>query len=129
MAAAFDLMSTYAQLRDDGTALVTEGGNAFWSTLDSRPELHGGRLLGATQQTKDWPHWEMHPAGDEILILMSGAFALQIERADGGIDTIEMRAGSTCVVPKGLWHRGLAREPGTLVFITPGAGTQHRAVT
>lgn len=128
MTGAFDLMSTYAQLRDDGSALVTEGGDAFWSTLDSRPELHGGRLLGATAQTKDWPHWEMHPAGDEILILMSGAFALQIERADGGVDTIEMRAGSTCVVPRGQWHRGLAREPGTLVFITPGAGTQHRAV-
>lgn len=128
MADAFDLIRTYAQLRDDGSALVTEGGDAFWSTLDSRPELHGGRLLGATAQTGDWPHWEMHPTGDEILILMSGAFALQIERADGAIDTIEMCAGSTCVVPKGLWHRGLAREPGRLVFITPGAGTQHRAV-
>jgi mannose-6-phosphate isomerase-like protein (cupin superfamily) len=127
MAMTFNLMSTYAQLRDDGSALVTEGGDAFWSTLDGRPELHGGRLLGATAQTGDWPHWEMHPAGDEVLILMSGAFALQIERADGAIDTIEMHAGSTCVVPKGLWHRGLAREPGELVFITPGAGTQHRA--
>ncbi|MBX3501134.1 MAG: cupin [Alphaproteobacteria bacterium] len=128
MADAFDLMRTYAQLRDDGSALVTEGGDAFWSALDSRPELHGGRLLGATAQIGDWPHWEMHPAGDEVLILMSGAFALQIERADGAVDTIEMRAGSTCVVPKGPWHRGLAREPGRLVFITPGAGTQHRAV-
>ncbi|MBV9836096.1 MAG: cupin domain-containing protein [Alphaproteobacteria bacterium] len=128
MADAFDLMSTYAQLRDDGSALVTEGGNAFWSSLASRPELHGGRLLGATAQTQDWPHWEMHPAGDEILILMSGAFGLQIEHVDGRVETIEMRAGSTCVVPKGLWHRGLARAPGELVFITPGAGTQHRAV-
>ena len=126
MADAFDLISTYAQLRDDGSALVTDGGDAFWSTLAGRPELHGGRLLGATAQTKDWSHWEMHPAGDEILILMSGAFGLQIERADGTIETIEMRAGSTCVVPRGLWHRGLAREPGQLVFITPGAGTQHR---
>lgn len=128
MAEAFDLMSTYAQLRDDGSALVTAGGDAFWSSLDARPELHGGRLLGATAQTTDWPHWEMHPAGDEILILMSGAFALLIERADGVVDTIEMRAGSTCVVPRGLWHRGLAREPGQLIFITPGAGTQHRPV-
>ena len=67
----------------------------------------------------------MHPAGDEILILMSGAFALEIEREDGTVETIEMRAGSTCVVPEGLWHRGLAREPGELVFITPGAGTQR----
>jgi mannose-6-phosphate isomerase-like protein (cupin superfamily) len=129
MADAFDLMSTYAQLREDGTALVIEGGNAFWSSLASRPELHGGRLLGATAQTKDWPHWEMHPAGDEILILMSGAFGLQVEHADGRVETIEMRAGSTCVVPKGLWHRGMAREPGELVFITPGAGTQHRPVS
>ncbi len=129
MVGAFDLMSAYAQLCDDGTALVVEGGDAFWSTLASRPELHAGRLLGATAQTKNWPHWEMHPAGDEILILMSGAFGLQIERADGVVETIEMRAGSTCVVPKGLWHRGLAREPGTLVFITPGAGTQHRAAS
>lgn len=128
MVAAFDLMRTYAQLRDDGSALVTEGGDMFWSTLESRPELHSGRLLGATAQTGDWPHWEMHPAGDEILILMSGAFALQIEREDGAVETIEMGAGSTCVVPKGCWHRGLARAPGQLVFITPGEGTQHRPV-
>ena len=99
MASGFDLMNTYAQLRDDGMALVTEGGDAFWSSLESRPELHGGRLLGATAQTKDWPQWEIHPAGDEILILMSGAFGLQIERADDTVETIEMRAGSTCVVP------------------------------
>jgi mannose-6-phosphate isomerase-like protein (cupin superfamily) len=128
MATGFDLMSTYAQLRDDGSALVVEGGDAFWATLGSRPELHGGRLLGCTKQTSDWPHWEMHPAGDEILILISGAFDLQVERADGMVETIEMRAGKTCVVPKGLWHRGLAREPGNLVFITPGQGTQHRPV-
>ena len=31
------------------------------------------------------------------------------------------------IVPKGIWHRFEVREPGMLVFITAGNGTQHRS--
>jgi len=31
-------------------------------------------------------------------------------------------------VPRAVWHRGLVRKPGKLMFITPGAGTDHRPV-
>lgn len=48
MAGAFDLMSTCARLRDDGTAVVTEGGDAFWSTLASRPAPRRGPGTGRT---------------------------------------------------------------------------------
>jgi hypothetical protein len=40
----------------------------------------------------------------------------------------ELTAGQTFVVPRGVWHRGIVRQPGELMFITPGAGTDHRPV-
>jgi len=33
------------------------------------------------------------------------------------------------VVPQGVWHRAEVKKPGTLLFITPGAGTEHRPVS
>jgi hypothetical protein len=32
-------------------------------------------------------------------------------------------------VPRNTWHRALVKKPGKLMFITPGAGTEHRPVT
>jgi len=31
-----------------------------------------GHLLSALPMDADWSNWEMHPAGDEILFLVSG---------------------------------------------------------
>ena len=33
-----------------------------------------------------------------------------------------------CVVPRGVWHRLLVREPGDLLFATPGPSTEQRSV-
>jgi mannose-6-phosphate isomerase-like protein (cupin superfamily) len=90
------------------------------------PGAFGGVIAGAVRMTRDTP-WEMHPGGDECLHLLSGAIDVVVE--DGGFSqTIELRAGGACVIPRGKWHRQVVREPGELLFITPGAGTQHRAI-
>ena len=39
-----------------------------------------------------------------------------------------LEPGQTFIVPKGVWHRGIVKKPGQLMFITPGAGTEHRPV-
>ena len=39
---------------------------------------------------------------------------------------IALRAGATCIVPKGVWHHFVVREPGEMLGITFGRGTQHR---
>lgn len=127
MNAPFSLGSTYIHLRSDDSALAMEGGDKFWAGIAQRNDLDTGRLMGITAQSKDWDHWERHPAGDEILVLLSGELELVID-TDAGERRIVVKAGETFVMPKGLWHRGIVRAPGELMFITPGAGTEHRPI-
>jgi mannose-6-phosphate isomerase-like protein (cupin superfamily) len=123
----FTLDATYVHLRPDESAVTMEGGAKFWAGIAERRDLDRGHLMGKTGQTKDWDHWERHPAGEEILTLLSGELELVLDMP-GGEQRAVLRAGQTFVVPRGVWHRGIVRQPGQLMFITPGAGTEHRPV-
>ena len=124
---AFSLDSTYIHLRPDDSALVMEGGPKFWAGIAERSDLDRGRLMGSTDQEADWAHWERHPAGDEILTLLSGEMVIVLD-LDDGEQRATIRAGETFIVPRGVWHRGIVKAPGRLMFVTPGAGTEHRPV-
>lgn len=127
MAKAFSLDSTYIHLGPDESARTMEGGATFWAGIAGRTDLEAGRLMGKTGQSKDWDHWERHPAGDEILVLLSGEMDVVLD-TPGGEERTRVRAGETFVVPKGVWHRGIVHKPGELMFVTPGAGTDHKPV-
>jgi quercetin dioxygenase-like cupin family protein len=74
----------------------------------------------------DWPVWERHPAGDEIVCLLSGRARLVLE---GTAAPIELRdAGAYAIVPKGIWHTAKTSVPTQMLFVTPGAGTEHKPV-
>lgn len=126
---AFDLFSTFIQIKDGGSASPVPVTETFWQELMSglRPELNDGWLMMALRRAADTPTWEMHPAGDEILYLLSGAVEIIMQGADGE-QVIELRAGTACIVPRGAWHRQIVREPGDMLGITFGKGTQHRPV-
>ena len=70
-----------------------------------------------------YPHWEMHPAGDELLVLLSGALA--VELAGGAL--WPLRPGTAFVVAAGTWHRLVVRARAELIAITPRRGTRHDA--
>jgi len=125
MTPAFTLDSTYIHLRPDESALAMEGGAAFWRGIETRHDLDRGRLMGSTDQKADWDHWERHPAGDEILTLLSGEMVVVLETA-AGEQHVPLKSGETFIVPKGVWHRAIVRAPGRLMFVTPGAGTEHK---
>jgi len=125
---AFTLDSIYVNLRPDDSATTLKIGPRFWATVEKRTDLNSGRLVGTTLQKKDWPIWERHPGGDEILILLSGELEMVLETRTG-IRKTRLKAGQTFVVPRDTWHRALVKKPGKLMFITPGAGTEHRPVT
>jgi len=121
----FDVATTYVQ-RDDGPqAFAVEVDDEFWQTIDRRPGLQGGRLVGTYHNAQDWDLWEMHPAGDEVMCLLSGAIDVVLDEADGE-RVVPLEAGQTCIVPRGVWHRAIVREPGDTLHITRGEGTQHR---
>jgi len=122
---AFDLAGTYVQLEDGPTAFPVEVDDEFWERIDSRTELQGGRLVGIFHNDTDWRVWEMHPAGDEVVCLLSGAIDVVLEN-DGAECVVSLQAGSTCIVPRGVWHTANVHTPGDTLHVTRGEGTQHR---
>lgn len=121
----FDLRTTYVQLADGPRATPIDVDENFWSTIDQRKELHGGRLVMAFEMSADWDHWEMHPQGDELLILSKGSMELVYEENDRE-KRLKMRAPQSFIVPAGVWHRALVSEPSTLLTVTRGSGTRHK---
>ena len=126
-ASVLDLADTYLHLSDGAAVSTVEVGPNFWTTLRDRTDLQSGRLVVITHAKEDWPIWEMHPAGDEVVSLLSGEVDLVLR--DGSREsTVSLRGHATVIVPQGVWHRAIVHEPGDMLFITRGAGTQHRPV-
>ncbi|HEX3837218.1 MAG TPA: cupin domain-containing protein [Steroidobacteraceae bacterium] len=132
-----DLSMNYLLLDADGTAARLPGGADFWTQLMSGNasdpgirRLMGsekGRLLSVLPVAADWKHWEMHPAGDEILYMLEGEATFLLSLADG-VKEIAFTAGRLLIVPQGVWHTARINQPGRLLAITAGLGTQHRPV-
>ncbi|MCA9648749.1 MAG: hypothetical protein H6712_13660 [Myxococcales bacterium] len=128
MADPFSLERTYVHLRPDQSAAPIEVDESFWATIATRTELHEGFLVTRARTGEDWPHWEMHPEGEEIVVLLSGAVDLVLD--DGEREwTVELRPeAGTWINRRGVWHRAIVHEPSEMLFITAGRGTQHRPV-
>ena len=91
-------------------------------------DFKGHELISCYEFTGNWPTWEMHPKGDEIVVLLSGSAAFLLD-IDGKQERVEMsKAGEYVVVPKGTWHTAHVSERARLLFITPGEGTENRPV-
>ena len=86
-----------------------------------------GRLVSEYSFATSWDSWEMHPAGDEVVICTNGAMVLVQEYPDGRIEQHRIEAGEYAVNPAGVWHTADVADGGaTAIFITAGEGTQHR---
>ena len=85
-----------------------------------------GRLVMIGPETATWTSWERHPAGDELVVALSGRQTL-IQEVDGEQYRIELQAGQAVINPHGVWHTADIHEPGSALFITPGRGTEHRS--
>lgn len=86
-----------------------------------------GRLVCVVAQDKTWDTWERHPAGHEVVVLLSGRVDL-VQEIDGGEHVVELRPGQAVINPPGVWHTARVHEPGAGLFITPGRGTEVRPV-
>jgi len=125
---AFDLERTYVHLSDGPAARRIEVTPDFWQTIDAKPELSGGRLVTASRFVEDWTHWEMHPAGEELVVLIAGALELVLEDERGARSALPLRGRGAVLIPRGTWHWARVHEPSEMWFVTYGAGTQHRGV-
>ena len=130
MDSAKDILSTYLHFRDDGRADALAVTGTFWEELASGalPQLDQGRLMSAFTFSSAWSMWERHPAGEELVMLLSGAATLVLDDA-GAERAVELGTpGAYVLVPRNVWHTARTSVATTLLFLTPGAGTEHRPV-
>lgn len=127
---AEEILHTFMHVQDGGRIEQIAVTEQFWSDLLSgaRPELDQGRLISAFSFSQDWPSWERHPAGEELVMLLAGSTRLLLEEATGERELLLDRVGAYALVPRGVWHTARTTVATTLLFLTPGAGTEHRAI-
>lgn len=85
-----------------------------------------GRLVSMHRFSESWDSWEMHPLGDEVVLCVSGRMTLYQEHVDGTEATIILGPNDYAVNSPGTWHTADIFEETLALFITAGAGTEHR---
>lgn len=129
MGQAVRLASNFVVLNDNLLADVVEVRPDLYERLDRDYGNSAGHLLIASHAfDDDWPTWEVHPAGDEIVVLVSGDVDLVLARADGDDVTHMTEPGTFAIVPQNTWHTARIRHHSVMMFITPGEGTENREV-
>jgi mannose-6-phosphate isomerase-like protein (cupin superfamily) len=127
----YNLASTYLRLRPDSSIEPLPVDSGFW------PRLMGGQLgdfrheylVTSADYQVDWPSWEIHPMGDEIVAVLSGAATLVLESPEGSRSEVKLAGqGSFAFVPRGHWHTARIATATRMLFITAGEGTRTRPV-
>ena len=131
MSESFDLQSTVVHLGRGSTAVPFGGADWSQQWLERYEQSFAtdgadGRMVCVFPQPRTWTTWERHPAGEELVVLLSGRIDV-IQDLDGVHRTVPLRAGEAMINPRGVWHTADVHEPGEGLFITPGLGTEHRA--
>lgn len=89
-------------------------------------DRHEGRLVSLHRFDAPWASWEMHPAGDEVVVCVEGRLTLIQQRADGQQQRIELGPGQCAINHAGVWHTADVDAAASALFITAGLGTEHR---
>ena len=123
-----DLRSTFVVVNRELQAETIAVTDTIWSDLDQRfGSFAGHSLIASFSFDDDWPTWEIHPNGDEVVCLMSGDAELILATEEGEQRVRLDAPGSFVVVPKNTWHTAKVHAPTTMLFVTPGEGTENRA--
>jgi hypothetical protein len=97
------MQSVYVHLGPEGTSIPLPVTDSFWQDIGSGVFDHLGpvRLLAQMEFTESWSSWEMHPGGEEIVCLLSGAVEFILAK-DGVERSMSLKApGSYVIVPRG----------------------------
>ncbi|TKD51889.1 cupin [Sphingomonas baiyangensis] len=129
-----EVPSLFAQFVHLGLGATAEAqpafdGMAWYEGYAARTANDGaeGRLVSLYRFDANWTMWEMHPAGEELVVCVGGAMTLHQEHADGTVATLRLGMGDYAINPRGVWHTADVEEEATALFVTAGAGTEHRA--
>ena len=76
------------------------------------------RSFGTCSVTGVSPGWEMHPDTDEFFYVIEGT--VEITLLEEAPRRYEAPAGSSFVVPRGIWHKPGAPDGAKFIYFTPG---------
>jgi quercetin dioxygenase-like cupin family protein len=126
MTAILDLKATLAKMptmqgrRPESTEAERKATGAFVTLTPYRDgNLYSAKFVGRAS-------WERHPNGDELVQIIDGSTTVDII-VDDKIETHQLRAGMTVVVPQNAWHRFNAPDGVSIVTATPRP-TEHLTV-
>ncbi len=98
--------------------------DTLWSDIDEKfGDFAGRTLISRFEFHEDWHTWEVHPAGDEFVYLLSGEAEMILATADGDKTVTLSNPGEFVIVPRNTWHTARVSVPTAMLFVTPGEGT------
>ena len=122
--ASFDLRDAMIAYADDGRARLVP---RRFDRVDPDDRFNMAIADFSDDASVHADHWEIHPAGDEILCVLTGRVVVTIERGEA-VEEAAIGPGQAFIVPAGAWHHLNVVEPGSLLVVTPRAGSQLRPV-
>ncbi len=124
-----NLLDTFVVVGPDHSAVPVDVTPTLYEDLDRHFDGFKGRFLVATYRfDANWPTWEIHPEGDEIVVLLSGAADMVLDEKGTHRVTALSKPGEFVIVPKGTWHTARIAVPTSMLFVTPGEGTENKAL-
>ena len=119
----------FVVLNADKRARIELFDSTLYERLDQEYNgFKGCELISCYEFSTDWPTWEIHPNGDEIVILLSGSVTFILQLGDREKSVFLDTMGSYVIVPKNVWHTAKINVTTKMLFITPGEGTQNKDV-
>lgn len=100
---------------------------SLYPDLDAKFDGFKGHVLISSHEfTEDWKTWEKHPAGDEMVMLLSGeaTFVLRVPSGDQSVALTQ--PGAYVIIPRDTWHTARVEKFASVLFVTPGEGTENR---
>lgn len=123
----YDLGNTFSIIKPDQSVETIDVSPTIYQQLDENfNQFKGHQLVSLYEFNDDWSSWEVHPKGDEIVVLLSGEITFVLD-IDGEHKDVELKQqGEYVIVPKNTWHTAKTNTPTKALFITPGEGTKHK---
>ena len=100
----------------------------FYPELETEFNGFAGHVLISQHHfAEDWPTWEVHPAGDEFVTLITGDITLVLWQDQQEWPLRLSTPSDFVIIPRGVWHTARVHAPTTMLFVTPGEGTKNAA--
>ena len=128
MTAVHQLENTFAVLTPSLSVATETVTKDIYARLDrDYDSFKGCSLVSLYAFDSDWGVWEMHPAGDELVLLLEGSVTFVLRQSGADTEITLDTPQSYAIVPRGVWHTARTNVATRMLFVTPGEGTRNEA--